>query len=111
MQLRQWQLAIVINVSKLLIVQLLFILKLVYVRYKNQEVKYIHLVGTVNLNKRDYYGKTPLYWAAYKGHHHCITELLKFGADVNIPCRHGGTPLHAVVSLYPECVVILIKVR
>ena len=68
-------------------------------------------LGTVNLNKRDYYGKTPLYWAAYKGHHSCIAELLKFGADVNIPCRHGGTPLHAVVSLYPDCVVILIKVR
>ncbi len=66
--------------------------------------------GTFNLNKRDYYGKTPLYWAAYKGHRDCVAELLKFGAEVNIPCRHGGTPLHAVVSLYPECVVILIKV-
>ncbi len=32
------------------------------------------------------------------------------GAEVNIPCRHGGTPLHTVVSLYPECVALLIQV-
>ena len=66
--------------------------------------------GTVNLNRQDYYGKTPLYWAAYKGHQHCIEELLKFGALTNISCRHGGTPLHAVASLYPQCALILIKV-
>ena len=41
----------------------------------------------------------------------CIEELLRFGATVNSRCRHGGTPLHAVVSLYPECALTLIKVR
>ncbi|VDI22837.1 Hypothetical predicted protein, partial [Mytilus galloprovincialis] len=64
---------------------------------------------TLNLNKKDYYGKTPLYWAAYKGHKGCVEELLKFGASVNTKCRHGGSPLHAVVSLYPECALLLIK--
>ncbi|CAG2198679.1 unnamed protein product [Mytilus edulis] len=69
----------------------------------------IHKSGTLNLNKKDYYGKTPLYWAAYKGHKGCVEELLKFGASVNTKCRHGGSPLHAVVSLYPECALLLIK--
>lgn len=69
----------------------------------------IHKSGTINLNKKDYYGKTPLYWAAYKGHRACLEELLKFGASVNTKCRHGGSPLHAVVSLYPECALLLIK--
>lgn len=69
----------------------------------------IHKSGVINLNKKDYYGKTPLYWAAYKGHKLCMEELLKFGAKVNTQCRHGGTPLHAVVSLYPECALLLIK--
>ena len=66
--------------------------------------------GTVNIDRKDYYGKTPLYWASYKGHKTCVEELLKFGAKVNSRCRHGGTPLHAVVSLYPECALALIKV-
>ncbi|XP_060600877.1 serine/threonine-protein phosphatase 6 regulatory ankyrin repeat subunit B-like [Ruditapes philippinarum] len=69
----------------------------------------IHKTGTVNIDRKDYYGKTPLYWAAYKGHVLCVEELIKFGASVNTKCRHGGTPLHAVVSLYPECALILIK--
>ncbi|KAL4226141.1 hypothetical protein ACF0H5_014128 [Mactra antiquata] len=69
----------------------------------------VHKTGTVNIDRKDYYGKTPLYWAAYKGHRGCIEELLKFGASVNSECRHGGTPLHAVVSLYPDCALLLIK--
>ena len=71
---------------------------------------FLFILGTINLNKKDYYGKTPLYWAAYKGHKACLEELLKFGASVNTKCRHGGSPLHAVVSLYPECALLLIKV-
>ncbi|XP_033746114.1 ankyrin repeat, PH and SEC7 domain containing protein secG-like [Pecten maximus] len=39
----------------------------------------------------------------------CVEELLKYGALVNIHCRHGGTPLHAVVGLYPECALLLIQ--
>ncbi|OWF39504.1 tankyrase-2-like [Mizuhopecten yessoensis] len=65
--------------------------------------------GTVSVNHQDYYGKTPLYWAAYKGYRSCVEELLKCGALVNIHCRHGGTALHAVVGLYPECALLLIQ--
>ncbi|XP_074645395.1 ankyrin repeat and SOCS box protein 11-like [Tubulanus polymorphus] len=65
--------------------------------------------GRSCLNKQDYYGKTPLYWACYKGHKDSIEMLLKYGADMNTQCRHGGTPLLSVVSLYPECALLLIK--
>ena len=39
-----------------------------------------------------------------------MEELIRQGADVNSKCRHGGMPLHAVVSLYPDCALLLIKV-
>ncbi|KAK3102916.1 hypothetical protein FSP39_014938 [Pinctada imbricata] len=67
------------------------------------------VVWTVNLNKKDYYGKTPLYWAAYKGHITCVEELLKFGAKVNTTCCHGDTPLLAVCSIHAQCALLLIK--
>ncbi|CAH1783298.1 unnamed protein product [Owenia fusiformis] len=69
----------------------------------------IHKGGTFNIDKQDYYGKTALYWACYKGHSDCVEELLKFGAKINIVCRHGGTALHAVAGLYPECAKLLIQ--
>ncbi|XP_070557646.1 ankyrin repeat and SOCS box protein 8-like [Ptychodera flava] len=65
--------------------------------------------GTSDINRKDYYGKTPLYWAAYKGHAECIEELLDNGAEVNSQCKHGATPLHAVSGLYPHCTLLLIK--
>ena len=90
-------------------------LKLVCIHYCSQiklslNMKLFSISGTVNIDRKDYYGKTPLYWASYKGHKTCVEELLKFGAKVNSRCRHGGTPLLAVVSLYPECALALIKV-
>lgn len=65
--------------------------------------------GTALLNKKDYYGKTALYWAAYKGHYVCMQALLKHGAHVTTQCKHGATPLHAVVSLYPDSARLLIQ--
>ncbi|KAI1897039.1 hypothetical protein AGOR_G00079010 [Albula goreensis] len=61
------------------------------------------------IDRKDYYGKTPLYWAAYKGERSCVELLLKHGADVNARCKHGSTPLHAAVGLFPECVLVLIQ--
>ncbi|XP_064155435.1 serine/threonine-protein phosphatase 6 regulatory ankyrin repeat subunit A-like isoform X2 [Anguilla rostrata] len=61
------------------------------------------------INRKDYYGKTPLYWAAYKGQRSSVELLLKCGADVNSQCKHGGTPLHAAVGLFPDCVLVLIQ--
>nr|XP_006006326.1 PREDICTED: ankyrin repeat domain-containing protein 10-like [Latimeria chalumnae] len=61
------------------------------------------------IDRKDYYGKTPLYWAAYKGQRSSMELLLRAGADVNSQCKHGGSPLHAAVGLFPECALLLIQ--
>ncbi|XP_062825701.1 poly [ADP-ribose] polymerase tankyrase-1 [Anolis carolinensis] len=61
------------------------------------------------VDRKDYYGKTPLYWAAYKGQRHTVELLLKHSANVNTCCKHGGTPLHAAVGLFPDCTLLLIQ--
>lgn len=63
------------------------------------------------IDRKDYYGKTPLYWAAYKGQRSSMELLLTHGANVNSRCKHGGTPLHAAVGLFPDCALVLIQVR
>ncbi|XP_028680808.1 ankyrin repeat and SOCS box protein 7-like [Erpetoichthys calabaricus] len=65
--------------------------------------------GRDNIDRKDYYGKTPLYWAAYKGQRSSMELLLYYGADVNSQCKHGGTPLHAAIGLFPECALLLIQ--
>ncbi|CAH2312866.1 ankyrin repeat and SOCS box 2-like isoform X1 [Pelobates cultripes] len=61
------------------------------------------------VDRKDYYGKTPLYWAAYKGQRVSMELLLQHGANVNSCCKHGGTPLHAAIGLFPECALLLIQ--
>ncbi|XP_078515453.1 ankyrin repeat and SOCS box protein 5-like [Lissotriton helveticus] len=61
------------------------------------------------VDRKDYYGKTPLYWAAYKGQKLAMELLLQHGASVNSCCKHGGTPLHAAIGLFPDCVLLLIQ--
>uniref|UniRef100_A0A3B3C4I3 Uncharacterized protein n=1 Tax=Oryzias melastigma TaxID=30732 RepID=A0A3B3C4I3_ORYME len=39
-------------------------------------------------------GWTPLHLACYFGHKEVVKELLKAGADVNLPNNIGDTPLH-----------------
>ncbi|XP_020664473.1 transient receptor potential cation channel subfamily A member 1 [Pogona vitticeps] len=65
--------------------------------------------GRELVDKKDYYGKTPLYWAAYKGQKHTVELLLQHGANVNTCCKHGGTPLHAAIGLFPDCTLLLIQ--
>ncbi|XP_034632595.1 poly [ADP-ribose] polymerase tankyrase-2-like isoform X1 [Trachemys scripta elegans] len=61
------------------------------------------------VDRKDYYGKTPLYWAAYKGQKLSMELLLQHGASVNTCCKHGGTPLHAAIGLFPDCTLLLIQ--
>lgn len=43
------------------------------------------------------YGRTALYWAAWKGHAASVEFLIKHGADPNISDNGGSTPLMAAV--------------
>ena len=53
---------------------------------------------------------TPLFAAAHYGHTPVVIELIKAGADVNVPRSDGTTPLHMAASKGHEaCVVLLIQ--
>ena len=53
---------------------------------------------------------TPLFAAARYGHTPVVIELIKAGADVNVPRSDGFTPLHVAASKGHEaCVVLLIQ--
>ena len=49
-----------------------------------------------DINARDIYGNTALYWASLMGHHRVVEALLSDNAiDVNRSNSLGRTPLHA----------------
>ncbi|XP_029001379.1 oxysterol-binding protein-related protein 1 isoform X2 [Betta splendens] len=51
---------------------------------------------------------TPLHLACYFGHTHVVEELLKVGADVNLPNNVGDTPLHKAAFTGRKEVVMLL---
>ncbi len=52
-----------------------------------------------NVNATDQDGKTPLHWAAVKGHEEVVEALLgKHGIDVNLADKNKDTPLHSVLK-------------
>jgi ankyrin repeat protein len=56
-------------------------------------------------------GRTPLHWAAIKGHIEVVELLLANGAAVNAKDRHGDTPLHAAAEggRYDAAALLLAK--
>ena len=61
-----------------------------------------------SINSIDYFGKTPLFEAS--NNLSCVIELLKFGADPNIPNKYGCTPLHRAIERGQlECVQKLVE--
>ena len=54
--------------------------------------------ATVDLNRGDGVGKTPLHYAAYMNHVESIRVLVELGADVNKGDDRGRTPLHCAAS-------------
>lgn len=77
----------------------------------------------VNVKQDDYFGRTPLIWAAYKGHIEIVRLLIEKGADMNSifnappaistdssKVYFGGTALYAAaINGYTEIAKILIK--
>ncbi|PBD16151.1 ankyrin repeat domain-containing protein [Wolbachia endosymbiont of Drosophila subpulchrella] len=66
-----------------------------------------------NVNATDQDGKTPLHWAAVKGHEEVVEALLKVnGINVNATDQGGKTPLHlAARDNNKEIVEALLKVN
>ncbi|XP_029905484.1 oxysterol-binding protein-related protein 1 isoform X2 [Myripristis murdjan] len=55
-------------------------------------------------------GWTPLHLACYFGHKNVVEELLKAGAEVNLPNNMGDTPLHkAAFTGRQEVVMLLLR--
>jgi len=50
--------------------------------------------SVVHPNMADSDGKTPLCWAAEKGHDAVVEHLMSVKADVSVRTAHGRTPLH-----------------
>jgi len=51
-----------------------------------------------NIHATDWFGRTPLHWAARSGHTKTALALIESGANVNAADRHGYTPLHLAVE-------------
>src|ERR1051326_6737121 len=57
-------------------------------------------VGAMAKDLRDLDGRTPLSWAASRGHENVVRLLVSAGAAVNLRDNYGWTPLsYAIVEL------------
>ena len=69
--------------------------------------------GSLDLGFRDFYGWTPLHYAAGEGHLHCAELLLELGGgaiEVNCKNNSGGTPFHkAADNGHVDCAELLNK--
>jgi ankyrin repeat protein len=60
-------------------------------------------------SKEDTWGKTPLHYAAMRGHKDVVELLLANGADVNAEDNFGETPLHCAADGNKDLVALLLS--
>ena len=64
---------------------------------------------SINLNAKDYYGKTLLHTACSVGNYQCAQILINAGGKIDIQDQAGFTPLHcAVVANHVPCAAVMI---
>ena len=65
--------------------------------------------STSMINQQDSEGRTPLIWASARGDEGSVRILLEFGADPNISCATGNSPLlRSVRAKSPRCIRLLL---
>ncbi|XP_071111355.1 serine/threonine-protein phosphatase 6 regulatory ankyrin repeat subunit C-like [Haliotis cracherodii] len=62
-------------------------------------VKYILLQNTVEINSRGYKKRTPMMWAAVKGHKEVVELLVNKGADASLVDKRGNNILHLACQM------------
>jgi ankyrin repeat protein len=66
-------------------------------------------LSTAAINKADAKGRTALAWAAARGDQGIVQTLLEFGANPNITCATGNSPLlRSVRAQSPSCIKLLL---
>jgi len=79
-----------------------------YLRFKGV-VKLLLKTGKVDVDSKDMYGQTPLWWAARNGHEAVVKLLLETGkVDVDSKDKEGQTPLRWAAENGHEAVVKLL---
>jgi ankyrin repeat protein len=67
-------------------------------------------LSTSSIDKPDAKGRTPLAWAAARGDDTTLKTLLEFGANTNLTCVTGNSPLlRAVSAPSPACILPLLQ--
>lgn len=60
----------------------------------------------LDTNLKDFIGRTPLLWAAERGHEAIVKQLLATGnVDVNVEDKYGRTPLNSAITKGYESIV------
>ena len=63
--------------------------------WERESIVAILLGAGAKFDAKDAHGRTPVYWAASRGHHTVVEALLEAGADGSVRAMNGTTPLHA----------------
>lgn len=78
-------------------------------RAVNRDLRAELQLSTSAINQQDSKGRTPLAWASARGDDEFVQTLLEFGADPNISCATGNSPLlRSVRAWSPRCIRLLL---